>query len=182
VSGVTIADLCAVVLAVPLITSVTANAWSLVWHPMNDGPLGPRAHRALLLAEGAVALSLLVPVGTMVQFTAASVLYAALGGGVLVLLRRRGPVPCGCWGRTGHKLGGRLVVGNLALALLALTQLGGQRTIGPGAGAVLAIALFVLALVLIVALPEMRHALRGATTRADSERRWFNGFPDLERV
>jgi hypothetical protein len=181
VRGVSLADAAAVLLAAPLCTSVVANGWTLFWESEAPSPLPPWLHRLLLVAEFAVVIVLLFPSGVRLQFTLAAVMYLALATGAGVLLTRRGAVPCGCWGRSGQVLSWRLVAANVVLALVAVSQEFGRRSIGAGGAALVTVSLFALCFLLAVVLPEMRHALAGAKQRADGERRWFRGFPDLER-
>jgi hypothetical protein len=177
---VTAADLAAIVLMGPLVVSVVTNVWALLWRPVAASPLGPLQHRLLLLAESLVVVLLFQPVEPALQFTAAGVLYLGLAAGAAFLLWRRGSVPCGCWGSDKHKVSGRLVAADLLLAMLAFSQIGGVRTIGIGSGLLVVLSGFALALVFAVALPDVRHAYQGVAKRADNDRRWFNGFPDLE--
>jgi hypothetical protein len=177
---VTAADLVAIVLMGPLVVSVVTNVWALLWRPVAASPLGPLQHRLLLLAESLVVVLLFQPIEPALQFTAAGVLYLGLAAGTAFLLWRRGSVPCGCWGSDKHKVSGRLVAADLLLAMLAFSQLGGVRTIGVGSGLLVVLSGFALALVFSVLLPDVRHAHQGVAKRADNDRRWFNGFRDLE--
>jgi hypothetical protein len=179
-TNVTAADLAAIVLAGPLVVSVVTNAWALLWQPVAASPLGPLQHRLLLLAEVLVVVLLLQPIGPALQFTAAGVLYLALAAGVAFMLWRRGSVPCGCWGSDKHRVSWRLAAADLLLAVLAFSQVGEVRTIGVGSGLLVMLSGFALAFVFSVVLPDLRHVHRGAAKRAENDRRWFNGFPDLE--
>lgn len=174
-------DIAAIVLAAPLCASVVTSGWSLLWNPAVESPLPPAVHRLLLLTELGVVIALLFPVGSKAQFGAAAVLYLMLAAGSGALLARRGAVPCGCWGRSGQVLSWRLVAANAVLALVAISQLPGRRTISVGGGVLVTVSLFALCFVFAVILPDMRYALAGARRRADGERRWFSRFPDLER-
>lgn len=175
-----LADLIAIALAAPLLASVVTNVWSWFWTPGTVGPLPAGTHKWLVAGEALCAFLLVMPVGAALRFSLAAGMYALLGGGGAVLLRRLGPVPCGCWGATGHTLSWRLVSANALWALLALTQIGAPSTLTAQSGFLILLALVTLSLVFGIALPDMRHAMVGVRQRADNERRWFNRFPDLE--
>jgi hypothetical protein len=181
-SRISLGDVAAIVLAAPLCSSVVANAWALFWDPRVESPLSPRLHRLLIAVELVVVIALLFPVGVQLQFALAAALYLALATGAAVLLRRRGAVPCGCWGASGQVLNWRLVAANVLLAAVAVSQAFGHRTVSVGGAALVTVSLFALCFVFAVLLPDWRHALAGARQRADGERRWFRGFPDLERL
>jgi hypothetical protein len=177
-------DVGAVVLSAPLVVSLTLTGWSALWSGLLDGPLRSPFHALLLAAQAGAVLALLAPTPRSIGFVAGGALYLAMGLGAAILLLRRGEVPCGCWGRTGHLLGWRLVIFNVVMGLVSVALTASSAARGMSLADSMHVLLVIVALTLTggVLVPEGRYALRGVTTRADKSRRWFEDFPDLEEA
>ncbi|MET9413954.1 MauE/DoxX family redox-associated membrane protein, partial [Streptomyces klenkii] len=79
--------------------------------------------RTVVAAEGAVCVSLTVPVpaATVVGLAIAAVLLAVFTAGITLSVRRGVRAPCRCFGASPAPLGPRHIVRNLALTAAAVT-------------------------------------------------------------
>jgi hypothetical protein len=179
-----VADVSAIVLSAPLITSLVLGGWAGLWGRSVAGPLPSRTHRLLTGVQAAVVVLLLLSVPDRVAFGAAAALYVVLGGGAAVLLITRGSVPCGCWGAGRSPLSWRLVAGDVLLGLgaLGVAAAGAQRSLSAVDGVLVLLSVAALSFTFASVVPDARHALVGVRARAQDSIRWFEDFPDLEKA
>lgn len=178
-----VGDLAAAVLAAPVLAALAGSGWEGFWTGRHDGPLGPGARRTLGVTQVGLVVLLVVPAADRWAAAAAGLFYLVLAAGVLVLRSRLGSVPCGCWGVGGSRLSVRLAAADAALGMFGLlvAVAGPDRALALSAAAAAAAALTIVTFIVVVGVPELRHALAGMRTRVEQERRWFLGFPELEQ-
>jgi Methylamine utilisation protein MauE len=138
------------------------------------GRLVPATAVAVATAEVTVLLGLsaavagvldLVPAGPVVRFgglVAAAALLGVLTGGIALALRRGSSAPCACFGASTRPLGGRHLVRNAILLLVAAGAL--VTPAGPvvPAGALLGAAAGALVAVLLIRLDDLVELLAPA--------------------
>ncbi|MBF6049847.1 methylamine utilization protein MauE [Streptomyces sp. NRRL B-1677] len=126
--------------------------------------------RTVVAAEGAVCVSLAVPVpaATVVGLAIAAVLLAVFTAGIALSVRRGVRAPCRCFGASPTPLGPRHIVRNLALTAAAVTgaaAAGAGGTATPGGVAVAVLAGLLLG-ALVAALDDILDLFRPVEAQA----------------
>ncbi|MER6809268.1 MauE/DoxX family redox-associated membrane protein [Spirillospora sp. NPDC000708] len=119
---------------------------------------------AVVGAEAAVVVLLVLPATAAAGFALAAVLLAAFTAAIVRALARGDRAPCACFGDADTPLGPRQVVRNLSLATAALAGLGATLSGGshlPGAtGALFAVAAGCFAALLVLAADDIIELFR----------------------
>jgi uncharacterized membrane protein YphA (DoxX/SURF4 family) len=123
-----------------------------------------RVAAAVIGAEAAAVVLLVLPATAPFGFALAAALLAAFTAGIARALARGDRAPCACFGDADTPLGPRQVVRNLVLAAAALAGLGGTLSGTSGlpapAGTLVAVAAGGLAALLVLAADDIIELFR----------------------
>ncbi|GAB6931101.1 hypothetical protein JCM10914A_50840 [Paenibacillus sp. JCM 10914] len=150
-------------LTLPMLLSVTGYAWGRIFADVDPFPGTARTHALLILAQ-TLSLILVYVYQAQISLFIISMLYFIQGVGVVYFLATRGKVDCGCLGpQVRSQLGVPLVALNVFMGMLGL-GLGVWGWIELDSlivweGLLQLFMLLLLALLLIVGIPDGRHAI-----------------------
>ncbi|MCM3782650.1 hypothetical protein M3231_06675 [Neobacillus mesonae] len=156
--------LLAILFTFPVMMSIASSLWGKVLGDPTNFPAHPYLYRILITAQILCALVVFI-YHSAISFLILSLVYLAQCVGVLVLIHTKGKVECGCLGpQVGSRLSYSLVLLNLLFTLAGcLFSYVAQYMSNPVLmleGAFIFVMLLLLALLVVVGIPDARYAIK----------------------
>ncbi|MEK5059001.1 hypothetical protein BK126_01185 [Paenibacillus sp. FSL H7-0326] len=153
----------AVLLAFPLLMSAASFIWGKALGDPSNFPAHPILYNILISVQILAVLIVFIYQAPL-SFILLSLLYLSQAVGVLIIMRKKGKVECGCLGpQVNSKLSYKLVLLNLSFALAALIICYLTYSIYDPVimleGAVIYVILILLALFIAVGVPDALYAI-----------------------
>ncbi|ANA82761.1 hypothetical protein C7121_19510 [Paenibacillus glucanolyticus] len=158
-------ELVAISVTLPMLLSVVSFVWSRIFGDPDHFPGSARLHAQLILSQ-VVSITLIYCFPSAVSFLIISVLYFTQGLGVAYFIRIKGRVDCGCLGpQINSKLGWPLILFNLVMGSIGLAAYSNPDWFVYGysfaiTGLLMEAMLLLLALLIMVGVPDALHAIR----------------------
>lgn len=158
-------DLFAISVTLPMLLSVASYAWSRIFGDPDLFPGSARLHVLLILSQ-ALSITFIYCFPSSVGFLIISALYLTQGLGVAYFIKKKGRVDCGCLGpQINSKLGLPLILFNFAMGFIGLTAYSNPDWFVYShsfavTGLLVEGMLLLLALLIIVGVPDALHAIR----------------------
>ncbi|MEF7437898.1 hypothetical protein V4V36_01150 [Paenibacillus lautus] len=157
-------DVLAISVTLPMLLSVASYVWSRAFGDPDPFPGGARLHVLLILLQ-ILTVTLVYSFPSLISFLGISLLYFIQGLGVAYFIRIKGRVDCGCFGpQISSRLGFPLIGFNLAMGFAGLAcSYAGLLAFHQSftvTGLLLECMMLLLALFVVVGVPDALHAIR----------------------